>query len=485
VSGNAASTPNLSTGDQRADRIADVTSGQPITRGFLFADLRGYTQFVEQHGDAAAAEYLAGYRRLVRAAVERQAGSEIRTEGDSFFVVFPSASRAVQCGLDIVAAAAAEPVPAGGEPLRVGVGVHAGETAETDEGLVGSAINIAARVCAVAAANEVLVTETVRFLTRTSLPIRFTPRGSPKLKGITEPIALYRVDAAGTVGTVAPRPSAGRRRSTAIAAAAIGTIAILAVAVIALQTLGADHPTPGSTSSPSGGLASADASAVVAVLPSPTPSVSAAPIGSSVAAASPSDDGPSPSVVGPSSTAAATPTAAGAASSAPSSGAPPSTYPAATFPTPDEAGLLAAIPPEISTACVRATQETGALADVALRCDLSLNAEADTVWWDQFATHGLVTDAMDRLARTAKLKSGTCSATVPSAYGQWQLGDTFSGRLACWQDADGAHIAWSYFDQQLVARAIRHDGDWRALYAWWKDTAGFLHPQGRRLMVSA
>src|SRR4051794_34209109 len=102
-------------------------SGNPITRGFLFADLRGYTQYVEQHGDDAAAVLLAVYRRLVRAAVENHAGAEIRTEGDSFFVVFPSASSAVQCGLEIVAAAAEAASVKGGAALRVGVGVHAGE----------------------------------------------------------------------------------------------------------------------------------------------------------------------------------------------------------------------------------------------------------------------------------------------------------------------------------------------------------------------
>ncbi len=59
-------------------------------------------------------------------------------------------------------------------PIAVGVGVHAGETVATTEGLVGGAVNIAARVCAKAQAGEVLVTDTVRALTRTYLPYRYT-----------------------------------------------------------------------------------------------------------------------------------------------------------------------------------------------------------------------------------------------------------------------------------------------------------------------
>ncbi|MBA3688124.1 MAG: adenylate/guanylate cyclase domain-containing protein [Chloroflexi bacterium] len=62
-----------------------------ITRGFLFADLRGYTAYVEAHGDTAASGLLDTYRRLMRDTIARHGGAEIKTEGDSFYVVFPSA----------------------------------------------------------------------------------------------------------------------------------------------------------------------------------------------------------------------------------------------------------------------------------------------------------------------------------------------------------------------------------------------------------
>ena len=79
-----------------------AVTGAPRTNGFLFADLRDYTRFVEAHGDQAAAELLQAYRALVRDVVARFGGAEIKTEGDSFYVVFPSASSAVQCGLAIL-----------------------------------------------------------------------------------------------------------------------------------------------------------------------------------------------------------------------------------------------------------------------------------------------------------------------------------------------------------------------------------------------
>ncbi len=137
-----------------------------ITRGFLFADLRGYTDFVEQHGAAAAAALLTRYRALAREAIGQFGGAEIKTEGDSFYVVFDSVSSAVRCGLAITTAARA----AADEPIRVGVGIHAGETIEADGGYVGSPVNIAARICAQAGPGEVLVSETVRALTTTRPP---------------------------------------------------------------------------------------------------------------------------------------------------------------------------------------------------------------------------------------------------------------------------------------------------------------------------
>src|SRR6185436_12316935 len=123
-----------------------VTSpGGPQTRGFLFADLRGYSAFTERHGDQAAAELLGRYRELVRREIAAFHGAEVRTEGDSFYVVFDSVSESVQAAVAIRDAAASD---AGSHPIRVGIGIHAGEATDGEQGIVSSAVNVAARVCA-------------------------------------------------------------------------------------------------------------------------------------------------------------------------------------------------------------------------------------------------------------------------------------------------------------------------------------------------
>jgi branched-chain amino acid transport system substrate-binding protein len=182
------------------------------TRGFLFSDLRGYTEFVERHGAVTAADLLEHYRELVRGRIALLGGAEIRTEGDSFYVVFESVSQAVRCGLAIVDDAAEASAAKPERPIRVGVGIHAGETVETPDGYVGASVNIAARLCALAGVGEVLVSDTVRALTQTVLPVRFESRGRKRLKGVAEPVAIYSVEPIGDGTARAATSGASRRR---------------------------------------------------------------------------------------------------------------------------------------------------------------------------------------------------------------------------------------------------------------------------------
>ena len=145
------------------------------TRGFLFAaDLRDYSQFTDKHGDDAARELLHAYRILVRGAISRHQGAEIRTEGDSFYVVFSSIGEAVTAGLEILEDAEAASTSTGQPRSASGSAAHTGETLDGEEGIVSSAVNIAARVCAIAKPGQLLVTETVRALTRGYLPVAFS-----------------------------------------------------------------------------------------------------------------------------------------------------------------------------------------------------------------------------------------------------------------------------------------------------------------------
>lgn len=166
---------------------------EPRTRAFLFSDLRDYTALVEAKGDAAGARLLRDYRALVRRAVARRRGAEVKTEGDSFYVSFDSPSTAVECAVAILRAAAARNARGPECPLRIGIGLHAGETAGDGRQPVGSAVNIASRLASHAAAGELLVSDTLRGLVRTTSPYRAIDQGALRLKGVSERIRAWSV----------------------------------------------------------------------------------------------------------------------------------------------------------------------------------------------------------------------------------------------------------------------------------------------------
>jgi class 3 adenylate cyclase len=204
-------------------------SGASHFRGHLFADLRGSTAFTERAGNAAGAELVQRFRELVRNEVGSHDGAVVKTEGDSIYIVFPSASTAVMCGLAIVDRATEATAANPDMPMRVGIGVHAGEAIEVAEGgYIGTAVNLAARVCAVAEAGEVLVTGTVRGIAQANIPVTFASRGRRRLKGISEPAELYRVVPQG----VAVRST--RHVSRSFLGAAAASVAVIVVAVVAL-----------------------------------------------------------------------------------------------------------------------------------------------------------------------------------------------------------------------------------------------------------
>ena len=198
-------------------------------RGFLFSDLRGFTAFAERYGNSAAAAKVSRFLDIARTAIARHEGAEVKTEGDAIHAVFPSASSAVLCGLEIVDAAAQLGPQEPDSWFDLGVGVHAGEAVETAEGYIGSAVNGAARLCAAARPGEVLVTSTVKGITQASIPVGFIARGRRRLKGIREPVEIFAV----TRDTTArARPSRVMPGSALTGGMGLAVLAVVAIAVL-------------------------------------------------------------------------------------------------------------------------------------------------------------------------------------------------------------------------------------------------------------
>lgn len=161
---------------------------------FLFTDIRGYTAYVEAHGDEAGADLVRDYRDLVRTNVARYRGRELKTAGDSVLVEFATSQQALQCAIAILTAAQRRTADGLEAPLPFGIGLHAGEPVRIEGDYLGSAVNVAARLCEQAAAGELLVTDVVRGLVRTSGLPSTREREGLTLKGISDAPRVYAVD---------------------------------------------------------------------------------------------------------------------------------------------------------------------------------------------------------------------------------------------------------------------------------------------------
>jgi len=156
-----------------------------ILTTILFTDIVESTAKAIELGDRRWRGLLERHHMLVRRELLRFRGREIDTAGDGFLASFDGPARAIRCACAIV-----ESVHDLGLSIRAGL--HTGECEVTDGKIAGIAVHTGARVAALAAADEVLVSSTVRDLVAGS-GIRFDEKGAHELKGIPGQWRLFAV----------------------------------------------------------------------------------------------------------------------------------------------------------------------------------------------------------------------------------------------------------------------------------------------------
>src|SRR5215218_9293618 len=178
---------------------------------FLFTDIAGSTRLLQQDPQAYAT-VLGEHRRLLRASFAAHGGREVDTQGDSFFVAFPTAGQAVAAAARAQRSLAHHPWP-DGMPVLVRMGLHTGAAAVGGDGYVGLAVHRGARIAAAAAGGQVLLSEATAALLGGDLPDGTTlhPLGEHRLKDFPQPAPLYQLDIAGLPAHFpAPRTAAVR-----------------------------------------------------------------------------------------------------------------------------------------------------------------------------------------------------------------------------------------------------------------------------------
>jgi class 3 adenylate cyclase len=162
---------------------AQVEDTDRVLATVLFVDIVGSTEKATELGDRRWSVARDRFQDIARHALVLHGGELVDVAGDGVLATFDGPARGVRCARQIRQGVA----PYG---LDVRSGVHAGEITRRTSGIAGIAVHIAARVSALAAPGEVLVTRTVRDLVAGS-GLAFEERGEHELKGVPERWALY------------------------------------------------------------------------------------------------------------------------------------------------------------------------------------------------------------------------------------------------------------------------------------------------------
>ena len=151
---------------------------------FLFTDIEGSTKLLHELGAEAYSDAVAEHRRILRAAFARHGGVEVDTQGDAFFVAFPSAPgalKAAQEALDGLAAGR----------IQVRIGIHTGTPHLSDEGYIGADVHKGARIAAAGHGGQVLLSKETKELVENEV----SDLGEHRLKDFAEPVWIFQLGA--------------------------------------------------------------------------------------------------------------------------------------------------------------------------------------------------------------------------------------------------------------------------------------------------
>jgi class 3 adenylate cyclase len=182
-----------------AQSVSEHATASHGTAIILFADIVDSTGLTERLGDASFRERARELDAMLRRLIEAGGGTAIagRTLGDGVLATFPAARPAIEAALSCASAG-----DEAGLPLHLGL--HAGDVIREGADIYGGAVNIAARISGLTGPGEVLVSDIVRGLGRTSAEVVFADRGEHTLKGVGEAVRVYEVRPKSAAGASLP-----------------------------------------------------------------------------------------------------------------------------------------------------------------------------------------------------------------------------------------------------------------------------------------
>lgn len=176
---------------ERAVWARNVSPGR--MRVLLVTDMVDFTPMVQRLGDREAQQVIQAHNRLLRGCLQARDGTEVTHTGDGMIAAFDSVHDALLCAVVMQKTVTRYANSLRWDwPLRIRVGIHAGEPLPEEGRLFGLCVNIAVRVCLLAEGSAVLVSDVVRRLASES-PLPFSQYGLVPLKGIASPLHLHEL----------------------------------------------------------------------------------------------------------------------------------------------------------------------------------------------------------------------------------------------------------------------------------------------------
>ncbi len=176
-------------GVESVDLPSNMASSRTVT--VLFTDIVGSTTLTGLLGDVQAQRLLRTHNSIVRTALKDYSGSEIKHTGDGIMASFVSATEALECAI-AMQRACAQYNESAEHSIQLRIGLNIGEPISEDNDLFGTTVQLAARVCAQAGADQIMVSDVLRQLV-VGKGFIFSDRGLAALKGFEDPVRIHEV----------------------------------------------------------------------------------------------------------------------------------------------------------------------------------------------------------------------------------------------------------------------------------------------------
>jgi adenylate cyclase len=158
----------------------------------MFTDVAGFTE-ATQRDEKSALRLLEELQEVAAPLFERHHGRQVKSMGDGLLVEFPDALNAVECAVELQRALADRNAESGSIPMRIRIGLHLGDVERRGADIVGDSVNVASRVEPLADPGGICLSEHVVAQVRNKVSYRLENIGNRTLKGVRDPVGVYRV----------------------------------------------------------------------------------------------------------------------------------------------------------------------------------------------------------------------------------------------------------------------------------------------------